>query len=291
MDEHILRDDEFKLLRSLIYRLAGISLSDSKRFLVQSRLQKRLRHYHLQTYRQYYDMVVAQGENSPEREVLVNCVTTNKTDFFRESHHFEYVEETLIPELEWRIDRGEAPPRLWIWHAGCSTGEEPYTLAMVLAEAGATAGWDIQQVASDIDTAVLARAEQGIYEQDRVQRVPAPLLRKYFLRGSAANAGLCRVRREIRDRVSFQHLNLLDERWPFAPGTRFDMIFCRNVVIYFDKPTRQRLFARFAQMLEPGGHLFIGHSESLIGISDAFDSLGKTIYRLPDNRRGKARAA
>jgi chemotaxis protein methyltransferase CheR len=285
MQDHILHDDEFALLRDLIYRLAGISLSDSKRLLVQSRLQKRLRHYHLDSYRKYYEMVVAQGPNSPEREVLVNCVTTNKTDFFREPHHFEFITETALPDLERRAKGGTGP--LWVWHAGCSTGEEPYTLAMVLAEAPEAEGLEVRQFATDIDTVVLAHAQRGVYDEDRIRTVPERLLRRYFLRGVGANAGTYRIRRELREQVAFQQLNLLDERWPMAAGVGFDMIFCRNVVIYFDKPTRQRLFARFAERLRPGGYLFIGHSESLIGISDAYESLGKTIYRLPEYPGGK----
>lgn len=283
METYALTETEFALFQNLIYKVAGISLSESKKHLVQSRLQKRLRHYDLTSYKAYYDLVATQGENCPELIELVNCITTNKTSFFREPHHFEFVVRSILPEVQRQAARLGESKRLRIWHAGCSTGEEPYTLAIAMAEAfGARHDWDARQLASDIDTQVLAHAERGVYEQERVETIPAPLLRKYFLRGQRNKADYVKVKPELQRQITFRRINLLEEKWPIRAGTLFDIIFCRNVVIYFDKPTRQHLFARYASMLKPGGYLFIGHSESLTGISDSFESLGKTIYRLPE---------
>jgi chemotaxis protein methyltransferase CheR len=283
MEDYILQDTEFRLFRDLIYRLTGIALADGKRQLVKSRLTKRLRYYHLERFQDYYDLVMAQGESGPETTEMVNCITTNKTDFFREPHHFQFVGNKLLQEKIQQARWGQVPRRLRVWHAGCSTGEEPYTLAMTLAEALQGEGhWDVRQLASDIDTDVLAHAARGIYEMERVDPVPEPLLKKYFLRGQGEQSGFVKVRDELRQQITFKQINLLDSLWPIRHDVRFDMIFCRNVVIYFDKPTQRRLFARFQEWLRPGGYLFIGHSESLLGISDAFESLGQTIYRLPE---------
>jgi chemotaxis protein methyltransferase CheR len=279
LENYKLTATEFALFRDLIYKVAGISLSDSKRHLVQSRLQKRLRHHNLTQYRQYYDMVASRDSDHPEMIEMVNCITTNKTDFFRERHHFAFVTDTILPEIE----RRGGPKRLRIWHAGCSTGEEPYTLAIALAEAlGPHYDWDVRQLASDIDTQVLAYAERGVYDFDRVDTIPGPLLRKYFLCGRGDKADFVKVKPELKRRIQFRRINLLEENWRIPSEARFDILFCRNVVIYFDEPTRQRLFARFAAVLRPGGYMFIGHSESLVGVSNAFESMGQTIYRLPD---------
>ena len=292
MEEYPLSDLEFQLLRKLIYSLTGISLSDAKRQLVKSRLQKRLRALNLDSFHAYHGYLTARGEEDPERTFFINCVTTNKTDFFREPHHFDFIAKKLIPTLVKQADAGGRERKLRVWHAGCSTGEEPYTLAMTLDQAFHKQGvWDWRQLASDIDTGVLAHAERGVYERERVAPVPEPLLRRYFLKGTGAQSEAVRVKQELREHITFRKINLLDDLWPFRPGFQFDIIFCRNVVIYFDKPTRQRLFARYQEALKPGGYLFIGHSESLLGISDAFTSLGQTVYRLPERAIEGARAA
>lgn len=292
MEECVLTPSEFALFRELIYQRVGIALTGAKMQLVQSRLRKRLRHYEMESFRAYYDLLVAQGENGPEMGSFINCITTNKTDFFREPHHFEFVTKTIVPEWVARVRQGESAPRLRVWHAGCSTGEEPYTLAMTLAEALKGKGnWDVRQLASDVDTDVLAHAERGIYENDRTRPVPQKLLEKYFLRGTGDYQDCVRVCQSLRDRITFRQINLLADNWPIRPDVQFDIIFCRNVVIYFDKPTQRKLFARFQQKLRPGGYLFMGHSESLLGISDAFDSLGNTIHRLPETVHWEAKAA
>jgi chemotaxis protein methyltransferase CheR len=291
MEEKSLTDKEFGLFRGLIHQLTGISLNDGKRQLVQSRLQKRLRHHSLPTFGAYHEMLTT-GADDAEIGTFINCITTNKTDFYREAHHFEFVTKTVIPELALQVRRREREARLRVWHAGCSTGEEPYTLAITLAEALVGQGnWDVRQLASDIDTSVLAHAEAGVYDAERVAPVPAALLRKYFLRGGGAHEEEYKAKASLREQIAFRQINLLAEEWPIRADVRFDMIFCRNVVIYFDKPTQRCLFARFAERLRPGGYLIIGHSESLLGISDAFESLGHTIYRLPETDSRKAKAA
>ncbi|HLK56846.1 MAG TPA: protein-glutamate O-methyltransferase CheR [Chthonomonadaceae bacterium] len=292
MEEYSLSDIEFQRIRQLVYRLTGISLSDAKRQLVKSRLQKRLRRLNLSSFQAYYDYLIAQGDDCSERTEFINCITTNKTDFFREPHHFDFIAKKVIPPLVRMADQGMRERKLRIWHAGCSTGEEPYTLAMTLDQALDRQGnWDWRQLASDIDTGVLAHAERGVYERERITPVPKALLHRYFLSGTGEQADFVRVKQELRDHIAFRQINLLDNSWPFSPGFQFDIIFCRNVVIYFDKPTQKRLFARYQDLLKPGGYLFIGHSESLLGISEAFDSLGHTIYRLPERPVERAKAA
>lgn len=286
-----LTDKEFVLLRDLIYKLTGITLSDAKRSLVRSRLQRRLRLLELSSFQEYYAYLVEHLETE-ERTAFINCITTNKTDFFREPHHFDFVTQTVIPEAILRVQRGADSRRLRVWHAGCSTGEEPYTLAIVLQEALAGKGqWDVKQLASDIDTDVLAHAKRGIYNRDRVDPIPDTLLRRYFLCGTGENADKVMVKPKLKEQIAFRQINLLEEPYPFSAQTRFDFIFCRNVVIYFDKPTQRQLFARFARYLRPDGYLFIGHSETLTGVSDAFQNIGATIYQLSEASSMKVKAA
>lgn len=276
MEELTLTDTEFTRFRDLIYKTTGIALGDGKRQMVQSRLQKRLRVHQFAAFSDYYALLTGPSRDDAEKTAFINCITTNKTDFFREPHHFEFAAKRILPEIAAQAGRGT--PRLRVWHAGCSTGEEPYTLGMTLAEAlEGKSGWDIQQLASDIDTDVLAHAERGVYAAERVASIPLPLLRRHFLRGGEAQE-LYQVTPALRAAVTFRQINLLED-WPLRPGTRFDIIFCRNVVIYFDKPTQSRLFARFGERLSPGGYLILGHSESLHGSAGCFEALGHTIYR------------
>jgi chemotaxis protein methyltransferase CheR len=289
--EFTIQDTEFRLFRDLIYKNCGIVLSDAKKVLVQSRLQKRLRHYQFERFQQYYDLVISMGEDSPELTALINCITTNKTDFFREPHHFEFVGRTVLPEIREANNRGECGRTFRAWHAGCSTGEEPYTHAITLLEALARENWDIKLLASDIDTNVLAHAEAGTYASERIAGIPHSQLKKYFLKGTGEKSDFVRARKELRDLIKFRQINLLDDVWPIRPDVYFDVIFCRNVVIYFDKPTQRTLFHKFAQRLRPGGYLFIGHSESLFGISDDFWPVGDTTYQLkPESARLKSAA-
>jgi chemotaxis protein methyltransferase CheR len=267
------RTDEFEAVRRLLYEWTGIALGDSKRDMVSARLAKRLRHHNLEALGDYLQLLHTAGPDGAERQEFINCLTTNKTGFFREPHHFEYLRDTLLPRI-----RESGTRHLRVWSAGCSTGEEPYTLALTLRECcPASAGWDVRVLASDIDTAVLAAAEKGVYAAENVSDVPAELLHKYFLRGTGANAGKVAVRPELRELVTFRQINLIGESWPIR--TKFDMIFCRNVVIYFDRETQRRLLTRFAAHLDPRGHLFLGHSENIHWLADTFAPLGGTVYR------------
>jgi chemotaxis protein methyltransferase CheR len=264
-------DEEFEAVRAALFREAGITLGAGKRVMVCSRLGKRLRHHGLRSVADYLRLVAADPTGA-ERQEFINALTTNKTDFFRESHHFDFLRDTVIARAR------AGTRRLRIWSAGCSTGEEPYTLAMTLREnCPAEEGWDVRVLASDIDTAVLAAAEAGVYAADRLEGVPPDLLPKYFLRGTGASAGKVAVRPALRDLITFRQVNLTGGRWPLR--NRFDVIFCRNVMIYFNREVQARLLAGFASHLERDGFLFVGHSENLHGVTDEFLPLGQTIYR------------
>jgi chemotaxis protein methyltransferase CheR len=278
-----LTDPEFRAFRKLIYEETGISLGEHKRQLLRSRLAKRLRHFGFASYGEYYDYLMQQDPDRAECRKMINCITTNKTDFFRESHHFDYLRDKVFPQLRERAARG-GPCRLRIWSAACSTGEEPYSLAMTVREQfGPPPGWDVQILASDIDTDVLTKAEAGVYTEDRLQGISQEFKRKYFLRGTGSNAGLVAVRPEVRDLITFRHINLVDHSWPVETG--FDVIFCRNVIIYFNRDTQRRLFERMSRSLAPNGYLFLGHSENLHWLTDLFVPLGNTVYRLHDGAR------
>lgn len=276
--------EQFDLLRELIHKEIGVTLSDTKRSMVAARLARRLRHLGLSSYREYVRYVCDQGPESPERQELINCITTNKTDFFRESHHFDFLRDVIFPQVQERARRG-GPRRLRIWSAGCSTGEEPYTLAVSVQEAFPDLqDWDVCIHATDVDTDVLSRAARGIYEEERIEPIPVPVRHKYFLRGTGENAGFVCVRGSSRKLIRFSRLNLMDEPWSLHE--RFDAIFCRNVMIYFNRDTQERLVARFARQLNPGGHLFLGHSENIHGLSGLLRPLGATIYALTGDSHG-----
>jgi len=269
-------DEEFSLIQSLVKKQVGIALSEHKRSLVASRLGKRLRALGLPSLRMYYDYLTG-PDGTAELENFVNAMTTNKTDFYRERVHFDFLERELVPALKTRaVQTGERKIR--IWSAGCSTGEEPYTIALTLCEAlGRMPAWDVRILASDVDTSVLSQAAAGIYPLERVREIPPALRERYFLRGTGSKAGLVKVKREMQSLITFRRINLLEEPWPVR--TVFDCIFCRNVIIYFDRPTQCRLMSRFAKYVKDDGYLFLGHSESLHGVCDQFTFLRNTIYR------------
>ena len=249
----------------------GISLSDAKRALVYGRLARRLRRLGLDSFDQYCELL--QRDGSGELEQFTNALTTNLTAFFREPHHFDYLAATLLPKL---MQEKAAHKRLRIWSAGCSTGEEPYSIAMALAETIPRLDlWDVLILATDIDSNVLAKGESGIYAEDRIEGLSANRKRRWFRKGRAGNAGKVRVVPELRQLILFNKLNLVDI-WPMRGP--FDFIFCRNVVIYFDKATQKVLFDRFARLLGHGSSLFIGQSESLFKVSDCFQLIGKSMY-------------
>jgi len=264
-------DRDFRCLQRLVLRHTGITLSPAKRDMLYSRLARRLRALGLRRFKEYCALLQEDGD-SEELRHFTNAVTTNLTAFFREPHHFDYLRDEFLPAM---IERRADQRRLRIWSAGCSTGEEPYSIAITLAET-MPRDWDVRILATDLDSNVLDRARQGIYSEERTAEVPERLKRKWFLRGRAAHQGKVRVRRELRDMIRFRQLNLMHE-WPMRGP--FDAIFCRNVIIYFDKPTQSRLMDRFADILADDGRLFLGHSETLYRVTDRFQLLGRTIYR------------
>ncbi len=266
-------DRDFQRVRRIINEVAGISLADGKRELVYSRLSRRLRQRGLRRFEDYCDLLETQDDTAELGE-FVNALTTNLTSFFREPHHFEFLARELLPALI--RERGFGTRRLRVWSAGCSTGEEPYSIAMVLRETLPATGWDVKILATDLDSNVLATAGQGIYELGRVKDLPEARLRRWFQKGRGAQAGWVRVAPALRELITFRRLNLMDD-WPMRGA--FDIVFCRNVVIYFDKPTQRVLFERFADQLVEQGHLFVGHSESLFKVTERFAPLGKTIYQ------------
>ncbi len=265
-------DQDLARLRELIYRHTGIHMAENRRDLIYGRLSRRLRTLGLDSFADYCRLI--EDGHEEELEHFRNAVTTNLTAFFRERHHFEYLADELLPEL---VRAKGAERRLRFWSAGCSTGEEPYSLAMVLRESLPDfQQWDVRILATDLDSQVLGRAEQGVYEIQNIERVLGPRLKRWFLRGSGPFQGKARVKPELREMVQFRQLNLMDA-WPMKGP--FDAIFCRNVLIYFDKETQKRLFERFAALLPMGGNLFIGHSESPLDLTDRFELIGKSVYR------------
>tara|TARA_R110002167_G_scaffold57140_5_gene161980 strand:+ start:287 stop:1150 length:864 start_codon:yes stop_codon:yes gene_type:complete len=262
---------DFAYIRQQLKQHAGINLSDAKEDLVYSRLAKRLRITGLKSFAAYCDQV---KQDPIELGHLINALTTNLTDFFREQHHFEHLKHTVIPEL---IRAKGTQRKLRIWSAGCSSGQEPYSIAMALLETLPNPElWDLRILASDLDSNMVETATQGVYSVDKLSGISLQRMQQWMRKGVGANAGMARTCPELRALIHFRQLNLMDE-WPMqAP---FDLIFCRNVVIYFDKPTQRQLFDRFANQLSPGGWLYIGHSETLNSVSDRFQLMGKSIYR------------
>ena len=267
--EFQLSDREFDEIRRLVREHTGIALADSKRELVYSRLVRRLRRLSLATFAEYLALL---GRGEPaELEEFTNAITTNLTSFFREGHHFEFLADTVLPALE---RRNAASRRLRIWSAGCSTGEEPYSIAVALQEAmGRFRGWDVKILATDLDSNVVAHAQTGEYREDRFEKVSAARRERYF---PQLRPGVFGAAPSLKSLITFRQLNLM-HAWPFRGP--FDVIFCRNVVIYFDKQTQRELFDRMADLQRNDDHLFIGHSESLFKVSDRYQLIGKTIYR------------
>ncbi len=271
---------EFKFFKDLIYELAGIALADSKQIMVQGRLAKRLRALKLESFTEYSKLLAARTDQE-ETTNFINALTTNKTDFFREPHHFQFLTDRVFPEIE-KQAKETGRKRLRIWCSASSTGEEPYTIAMTVREHfGEDPTWDIRILASDIDTDVLANASKGIYPADRFSDVPKWMLTKYFERESRSEDAACRAKSTLRDLLTFRRINLQETQWPI--NCAFDVIFCRNVMIYFDQPSQRKIVSHFADHLLPNGYLIIGHSESLFGISEQFQPLGETVYRLQGN--------
>ena len=267
MSESAISDQEFALFQRLIYKIAGISLSDSKKVLLVSRLQKRLRHYQLENFNQYYRLL-SSDEHPGELQVMVDLLTTNETYFFREPKHFDFLRQHIL-----RGWRGERPFR--VWSAASSSGEEAYTIAMVLADTLASKAWEI--VGSDISTQVLDKARQGHYPMTRIDGIPRPFLSKFCRKGVRSQEGTFLINAELRARVNFLQVNLTQP--VTADVGLFDVIFLRNVMIYFDNDTKRRVVSHLLPHLRPGGHFIIGHSETLNGIVTSLNQVSPTIYR------------
>jgi chemotaxis protein methyltransferase CheR len=265
-------EEDFTALRELVKAHTGIHLTDQKRELVYGRLSRRLRALGLDSFRAYRQ-ILERGD-SDELVQFCNAITTNLTSFFREAHHFEYLREQVFRS---RATDTRGPRRLRFWSAGCSSGEEPYSLAMTIYESLPEARrWDVKILATDLDTEVLARGQRGVYDEDRVRGLSAARLERFFRGDDHGKSVRYAVTQELRDLITFRELNLMRALPMKGP---FDAIFCRNVIIYFDKDTQRELFARIAQLQRPGDLLFLGHSESLYRVSDAYTLVGKTIYR------------
>lgn len=263
---------DFARVRALIYRQAGIALTESKQEMVYSRLARRLRAKGLNTFEEYLDGLES-GRDSEEWEAFTNALTTNLTSFFRETHHF--------PILAEHVKAVRTP--VSIWCSASSTGEEPYSIAMTVCEAFGTLTPPVSIVATDIDTNVLETAANGVYPIDRIDKMAQDRVKRFFLRGKGDRAGQVRVRPELRQLITFKPLNLLAQGWPISGP--FDVIFCRNVMIYFDKPTQGKILSRFVPLMKPEGLLFAGHSENFMYASDAFKLRGKTVYELEHRYR------
>lgn len=277
-DVQPITDAEFAALRHLIYETAGIHLSESKPALVSARLARRVRSLGYHTFSEYHDHLRSHDPGGVELREMINCITTNKTSFFREPHHFTFLRERVLEPFAEEA-RARPDSSLRIWSAGCSSGEEPYTIAMTCREA--VQGMAIQNVrilASDINTEVLMKAAAGVYPAALADDVPPELRRRHLMRGTGASAGYVRVRPELQALVAFRRINLTGPLWPIR--TRFDAIFCRNTMIYFDRATQATLVDRFADALKPGGFLVVGHSENLHGMDARFESMRGTVYRL-----------
>ena len=270
-------DAEFRLFRDLIYGHAGIHLADVKKALLTGRLSRHLRQLGLTSFRQYYDHVVA-DKSGQEMITLLDAIATNETHFFREPKQFEYLQNVLVPEWQALADKGNRRKAIRIWSAACSSGEEPYSLAMQLLYAfPPESGWSIEIVATDISTRILERARAGIWPINRADTIPSHLLKRFMLRGTGSQQGNMKAGKEVREVIQFGRLNLHDSSYPLS-GT-FDAVFCRNVLIYFDQQSRAAALNRMTSLLVPGGHLFLGHAESLTGMNLPMKSVAPAVYR------------
>lgn len=271
--EFIITDKDFDNLRKLVNYYTGITLSNAKRELIYSRLAGRLRKNNLKKFSDYCKLL----EEDAEGEEIVhfrNAITTNLTSFFREPHHFDFLKQTVLPEIK---NGRKDNKRIRIWSAGCSTGEEPYSIGMCIKESKCfDSGYDVKILATDIDSVVLDKATNGFYEIDKVNSIAPHRQKMWFSSKRKSGNGQIKISNDISKYITFRQLNLMHE-WPMKGP--FDIVFCRNVLIYFSKPTQRLLIERFANMLSDNGYLFIGHSESLFKISDRFKLMGQTIYK------------
>ena len=273
----VLATREFRLFQRLIHREAGIHLSDAKKVLVEGRLARRLRELALD-FDDYYRLVEA---DEAERVRMLDCICTNETHFFREPRQFEFLESQVFPEWAARAEAGRMPLQVRIWSAGCSTGEEPYSVAMAfLARFPPSSGWEIDIVATDLSTRVLESARCAVWPLEKSREIPQRHLKSFMLKGTGPQEGRIKAGPEIRSVVRFHRLNLNAD--PFSFAGPFDLILCRNVLIYFDAPSKARVLERLLERLTPSGYLFLGHAETVTGLNTRARSAGPTVYVHPD---------
>ncbi len=278
MEQIDISNEDFKRVSDVIYKHCGINLHEGKKTLVRARLAKRMRERKMDSVREYLDYVLSMNDKR-EFYNLVDSISTNLTSFFRERVHFDLLREQFIPNMIAKQEKHGGPKRFRIWSAGCSTGEEPYTMAMTLKEAfRGTTGWELKILASDVSTRVLEKASVGLYEADKVKQIGSQQTNLYFNKEMVNGLTMYRVKDELRKMVAFRYLNLM-EPWPFKGS--FDVIFCRNVMIYFDKPTQEKLVGRYYDCLRSEGLLCIGHSESLTGINHQYRYIQPATYAKP----------
>jgi chemotaxis protein methyltransferase CheR len=264
----------FSRFQKLVHREAGIYLSEAKKALLVGRLLRRLRAHDLDSFESYYRLV---EEDAAERVRMLDCVCTNETHFFRDPRQFTFLEQTAAPLWEAAAAAGERPRRVRAWSAGCSTGEEPYSLAMaLLARLPPTAGWRIDVLATDLSTRALERAHAAVWPVGKAVEIPAPFLKRFMLRGVGPEEGRMKAGPELRALVAFRRLNLNDLAYPSLG--QFDLILCRNVLIYFDGASKERVIANLVDHLAPGGYLMLGHAESLSGLTDRTLAVGPSVY-------------
>lgn len=268
-----LTNAEFLKFSQLIEHEAGIHLSEAKMPLLMARLGKRLRRLELPTFSAYFDRVLV---DTDERVAMFDAISTNETRFFREPRHFELLDRQLLPEIKAQALRGERPRSLHVWSAGCSTGEEPYSLAMTLLTHFDPMEWDLRIDATDLSTRVLEMARAGVWPMSRVAEVPKTFLRRFFLRGTGTNKHSCKAGDELRSIIRFGRLNLTDPQFAMPDG--YDLVFCRNVLIYFTNALRRQVVSNLLHHLRDGGHLFLGHAETLAGIAEGPRSVIPTVY-------------
>ena len=276
-EDNSLSTKEFKFICQFVHSATGILLNESKREMVYRRLSRIIRERQLSSFSDYCYLLQTKPEE--EEGYFINAITTNLTSFFRENHHFEYLQQHEIPKIiSQKIKSLEQKKSIRIWSSACSTGEEPYSIAITLLEAmqGQFPEWDVKILATDIDSNVLSKAATGIYESNRIDDLPKQIQQQYFIQGAGINSKNVKVVQNIRDLITFKHLNLLHD-WPMKG--LFDVIFCRNVIIYFDKPTQQELFSRYYEYIKPGGLLILGHSENLGAYQKYFSNSGRTVFR------------
>ena len=273
---HGLSEANFRRLASYIESELGIRMPDTKRVMLESRLQKRLRHFAFKDFGEYVDYVFSPEGRESELINMIDAVTTNKTDFFREADHFDYLIESIVPEARRRFGAGLSRP-FSVWSAGCSTGEEPYTIAMVLEECREKdPRFSYRIFASDLSTQVLEKAHAAVYDEAKTSVVPLSFKKKYMLKSKAPGSGLVRMKPEIRTRLTFARINFMDERYPIDEV--FDVVFCRNVIIYFERKTQELILGRLCGHVREGGWLILGHSETLTGMNVPLRTVAPTIY-------------